>query len=153
MSSWNRLVSRAVGGLTEVGFSTDEQFLLVVSWQGRGLIDTRSGERVARDSELPQAASTWLRKNDRIVLGIGPLDGMAIRCVGLWGGTLPTRSGAVVLETSQSGDEILLRDEHSGTNHPLQRPMTEIRAAGFSPSGDVLVIATSSDVELFRRAR
>lgn len=153
MSLWKRLISRAVGGLTEVGFSADEQFLLVVSWQGRGLIDTRSGATVARDSELPQAASTWLRKNDRVVLGIGPLDGTPITCVGLWGGTLPTRNGTDVVETSQSGNEILLRDEHSGTNQSLQRPMTEIRAAGFSPSGEVLVVATSSDIELFRRAR
>ena len=31
MGSWNRVTSRAVGGLTEVGFSADEQLLLVVS--------------------------------------------------------------------------------------------------------------------------
>ncbi len=152
MGSWTRVTSRAVGGLSEVGFSPDEQFLLIVSWQGRGLIDTRSGERVARDSEAPQATSTWLRERDGIVFGIGPVDGAPIKCVGLWGGTLPARGGTQVVEKSPSGNEVLLRDEPSGTSHVLQRPLTEVRAAGFSASGDILVIATSSDVEIFRRA-
>jgi len=152
MGSWNRVTSRAVGGLTEVGFSADEQFLLVVSWQGRGVIDTRSGAKVARDSEVPQAKSAWLREEDRVVIGIGPVDGAPIPCVGLWGGTLAARSGTEVVEMSPSGDEVLLRDEPSGTNRVLQRPLTEVRAAGFSPSGAILLIATSSDVEIFRRA-
>ena len=83
--AWSRVAVRAVGGLTEIGFSTDEQFLLVVSWQGRGLIDTRSGEKVARSSEEPRAASPWRSEKGHVVLGIGPLDGVPIPCVGLWG--------------------------------------------------------------------
>lgn len=152
IGSWNRVTFRAVGGLTEVGFSADEQFLLVVSWQGRGLIDTRSGEMVARDSEIPQATSTWLRRADRIVIGIGPVNGVPIKSVGLWGGSLPARCGTEVVEMNPSGEEVLLRDESSGMNQILQRTLTEVRAAGFSPSGDILVIATSADVEIFRRA-
>src|SRR5262245_19638090 len=120
MASWNRVTARAVGGLTEVGFSTDEQFLLVVSGRGRGVIDTQSGERVARDPEEPQAKSTWLSEEDGIVFGIGPVDGVPIRCVGLWGGTLSARSGTEAVETSRSGDQVLLRDELSGSTQVLQ---------------------------------
>lgn len=152
IGSWTRVTLQAVGGLTEVGFSADEHFLLVVSQQGRGLIDTRSGERVARSAEAPNATSSWLREQDRIVLGIGPLAGTPIRCVGLWGGALSTRGGDQVVETTPSGDEIVLRDEATGARTTLQRPMTEVRAVGFSPSGNILVIATSSEVELFGRA-
>jgi hypothetical protein len=152
IGAWKRVTLRAVGGLTEVGFSPDERFVLVVSWQGRGLLDTQTGEKVARDSEAPQADSRWLREEDGMVLGIGPLAEIPIRCVGLWGGELPTRSGDAVVEVSSTGDEVRLRDERSGVSRLLQRPITEVHAAGFSPSGAVLVVATSSDIEILRRA-
>jgi dipeptidyl aminopeptidase/acylaminoacyl peptidase len=152
MGAWKRVTIRGIGGLTEVGFSPDERFVLIVSWQGRGLLDTQTGEIVARDSEAPQADSRWLREEDGMVLGIGPLAEIPIRCVGLWGGELPTRSGDAVVEVSSTGDEVRLRDERSGVNRLLQRPVTEVRAAGFSPSGEVLVVATSGDIEILRRA-
>lgn len=147
---WRTVAIRTVGGLTEVGFSADERFLLVLSWQGRGVIDTRTGEWVAREMEQPHTGSAWLNEGDGTVLGIGPIDGVPVRCVGLWGGTLSSDSNGVVLQVRPS--EVRLGDAFSGAIQILQTPITEVRAAGFSPSGDILVIATSGDVEILRRA-
>jgi hypothetical protein len=73
IDKWKRVAIQAVGGLTEVGLSADEHFLLVVSWQGRGIVDTRTGEIVARDLEEPRAESSWLKEQEKIVVGIGPI--------------------------------------------------------------------------------
>jgi hypothetical protein len=47
-STWTKVTYLAVGGLTEVGFA-DGRLLLVVSRQGRGVVDLASGELLARD--------------------------------------------------------------------------------------------------------
>ena len=48
-SSWEIRAEVAVGGLTAVGFVPGSSLVLVVSHQGRGVVDFISGERVARD--------------------------------------------------------------------------------------------------------
>ena len=53
----------------------------MVSW-------TLARELVARDAEAPRAESAWLNEQEGAVLGIGPVHGAPIRCVGLWGGRL-----------------------------------------------------------------
>ena len=47
-STWRKVTYLAVGGLTEVGFA-GSTLLLVVSHQGRGVVDVASGEMLARD--------------------------------------------------------------------------------------------------------
>jgi hypothetical protein len=44
-STWRKVTYLAVGGLTEVGFA-DGRLLLVVSHQGRGVVDLASGEPI-----------------------------------------------------------------------------------------------------------
>src|SRR5215813_5292756 len=83
---WKRLVVQAVGGLTEVGFGEDSDFLLIVSSQGRGVVDCRTGERVARDRTEPD--DSWYDERRLLATGIGPLEGKAIRLAGLHGGGL-----------------------------------------------------------------
>jgi len=80
LGAWSRVTVRAVGGLTEIGFSADEQLLLLVSWQRRGLIDTRSGQKVATNSQEPSAASTWRREQDLTVLESAHLTVTAAAC-------------------------------------------------------------------------
>jgi hypothetical protein len=115
-----------VGGLTSVGLSADGVHLLVVSWQGRGVLDLRSGERVARDAALD------FEPDGTIVVGIGPLVGEQVRVAGLWGGELP--------RATPDG----WRVEMQGGNRP---------ACEFSHDGAVLVYATTSDVTLYWRDR
>jgi hypothetical protein len=40
--------AKTVGELTEVGFSADESYLLLVSHAGRGIVETMRGSTVAR---------------------------------------------------------------------------------------------------------
>ena len=46
---WRTVGTVAVGGLRSVGFDRQSDLLLVVSIQGRGIIDCLSGAKVARD--------------------------------------------------------------------------------------------------------
>ena len=70
----------AIGGLTDVGFSSDGRFLIVIGHQGRGVYDCVTGERVARDrmddwSFFEEATGT--------AAGIGPLAGQSVEVAGL----------------------------------------------------------------------
>jgi hypothetical protein len=60
-----------VGGVVALGFDPAESFLLVVSHSGRGVYETTSWSRVARDSAL-----AYPENNQAI--GIGPIAGMPI---------------------------------------------------------------------------
>ena len=46
---WEKVTSAAVGGLTDLGFSKSNPYLLIISSQGRGVFDCNTGEKVARD--------------------------------------------------------------------------------------------------------
>ena len=152
-TGWRHIATVPVGGLTEIGFGPGEGYLLVVSWAGRGLIDTNTGERVARDRQEPTSVSTWIDEVARTVEAIGPLSGTVVHCVGLWGGTLPERADDWRLESEASGSReyFFLIEEHTGRSWRLTWTVTEVRAYGFSNSGRIMVIATSSDVGLYGR--
>jgi hypothetical protein len=153
---WTRITDRAVGGLTEVGFAEDTDLLLVVSSQGRGVIDCRSGELVARDRTEPDDG--WYDERRLRAFGIGPLEGQLIRLTGLHGGGLPRcgRDGwwteAITLEWP---DVNLLLGGPWGWIFDEKTPFVklavarEVRAFGFSDTGESFVLATSSDVTVF----
>src|SRR5882672_9129021 len=60
-----------IGGLVAAGFDSAGEYLLAVSYSGRGVFSTATWERVARDAALayPEAG---------IAVGIGPLDGVSV---------------------------------------------------------------------------
>jgi len=159
----------AVGGLQGVGFGvhpeTGSDLLMVVSTDGFGLLDTDTGAKVARDRE-PGPRVPIPDGPDLACPGIGVLAGTRVRIAGLFGGGLhaTTDDGwtidvvapewplhRVILSAAGGRNDggpgttwwHVGNDEDSG----------ELRAAGFSPSGRTLVIATSSDVTLIVRAR
>jgi len=143
-STWQKVVYLAVGGLTEVGF-TDGSMLLVVSHQGRGVVDLASGELLARDG---QETGAWFDTASRTALGIGPLDGARIGVCGLAGGRLPDAT-ADGWQARVSGDRITV-------SAPGRRPLQvsegeEIRAFSFSPDGTTFIIATSPGLAIYRR--
>ena len=156
---WKHVATIAIGGLTAVGFDRDSELLLVVSDQGRGVIDASSGEKVARDA-------TEYYEDDRYleVGGIGPLSNVIVRVAGLAGGALPRGTSdmwSVELVAMQwpVTDVLLfppgawlygsLHGKPGGFTKVASEP--ELRAAGFSYSGRSLIIATSSDVTIFGR--
>jgi hypothetical protein len=60
-----------IGGLVAIGFDPTGRYLLVISHSGRGVFDTQTWERIARDPELayPDAGTAvW----------IGPLAGQRL---------------------------------------------------------------------------
>ena len=83
--SWRRISYVAVGGLTEVGFGRDARFLLIVSHQGRGVVDCITGARVARN---PDDGPAWFNDSAPAARGIGPLQGEWVPVAGLAGGSL-----------------------------------------------------------------
>ena len=84
-SPWRRVSTIAIGGLRAVGFDRSSEYLLVISSAGRGVIDCRTGEKVARNTEEYDEDETFLEAE-----GIGPLLKQIVRISGLMGGGLPT---------------------------------------------------------------
>ncbi len=155
----------AVGGLLGVGFhahpETGADLLLVASSRGRGLFDCATGERLARDRaddyDEPDGP-------DLSCAGIGVLAGRRVRMAGLYGGGLhhvtPDAWTIRAVAPAWPNQRVMLvhpfhepaADPDRGGWHVIydDRPC-ELRAAGFAPSGNTLVVASSCDVVLFVR--
>jgi hypothetical protein len=113
-----------VGGLMAMGLDETGQYLLTVTHSGRGVFDTRTWERVARDAQLAYPT-------EHMAEGIGPLAGKRIgvaerdeeheRIV------LQSRAGDFALIGQSDGIEVQFGSEQSAG--PYGSP-----AAG-SPSG------------------
>lgn len=159
---WRPLPPLAVGGLTGVGFGphpdSGEDLILVTSHQGRGVVNCGTGQRVARD---PDPEPAWPDDYTLTCEGIGPLAGTAIQISGLLGGglhTTTTNGWSIDIVTPEWPIESILlsnlgdpyRDE-AGTTwwHIHREEGCEIRAAGFSPTGHTLAIASSCTLTLF----
>jgi hypothetical protein len=156
---WRLVATFAVGGLRSVGFDRESENLLVVSSQGRGVIDCLTGEKVAQDYEEFYENETSLEAQ-----GIGILSDHTIRMSGLFGGGLPciTEDGwQIECVTLKWPEQMLILLQPSShlyggvTGHP--DTMTKIfedsciRAYGFSYTGRSFIIATTSDVTVFVR--
>lgn len=155
-----------VGGLQGVGFGAHPQtgvdLLMVVSMDGFGLIDATTGAKIARDRH-PDPDDASPSGPDLACPGIGVLAGTRVRIAGLFGGGLhaTTDDGWTVdvVAPEWPNHRILLSADGGaykgppGTSwwHVFHADYSELRAAGFSPSGRTLVIATSSDVTLIVR--
>jgi hypothetical protein len=144
-SVWKKIAYVAVGGLTEVGFVPGCSLLMVVSHQGRGIVDLVSGQRVARDR---QETGSRLDAARPAVLGIGPVDGQWIEVAGLAGGRLPaaTADGWQVRRTAQG----VSLSGPAGETVAVQEA-EEIRAFGFSPDGQAFIVASSPGLAVFQR--
>jgi hypothetical protein len=156
---WKLVATFAVSGLRSVGFDRESEHLLVISSQGRGVIDCLRGEKIARDYEEFYENETSLEAQ-----GIGILSDRTIRMSGLFGGGLPiiTEDGwQLECVTLKWPDQMLIL---LPPNSYLYRSvaghfdiMTKIfedsciRAYGFSYTGRSFVIATTSDVTVFVR--
>jgi hypothetical protein len=156
-----------VGGLQGVGFGvhpdTGDDLLMVVSMDGFGLIDTRTGATIARDRQ-PDPEVATPEGPDLACPGIGVLAGTRVRIAGLFGGGLhaTTDDGwtVAVVAPEWPGQRVILSADGGADDGLPGRTWWhvfnderhgELRAAGFSPSGRTMVVATASDVTLFCR--
>ncbi|MGW6535163.1 hypothetical protein ACWGBV_05440 [Streptomyces sp. NPDC055051] len=155
----------AVGGLTGIGFGVDpatgHDLVMVVSSQGYGVFDAVTGERIARDRDpeddgpdgTPDLSCPW----------IGPLAGQRVRVAGLHGGGLHGSGGGWCVDVeapdwphhrillSSNGGNWYRTPHTEGWWHVLHSTWSTLRAAGFSPTGRTLAVATSSDLTLWTR--
>lgn len=149
--SWLRVALHPIGGLTEVGVTDDESHLLVVSHSGRGVIDLRTGVRVARDDDIPLYGSSWINDNEKLVRGIGPIEDAWVNVVGLWGGQLAgvnENGWSVQLEPHKLFELAYIKDARQ-RRWLVDKAITKVAAFGFSGSGRLLILATSSDVAIY----
>ncbi|MEX1653406.1 hypothetical protein ABZ960_09540 [Streptomyces pseudovenezuelae] len=159
----------AVGGLLGIGFATHpdsgHDLVMVVSTDGHGLFDAVTGEKVARDRDPDPESGTPDAAPDLTCPGLGPIAGRRVHIAGLFGGGLhaTTADGwhVEVVSPAWPHHRVLLsrgsgmphRDPHGERWwHVFHSHGSEHRAAGFSPSGRTLAVATSSDVTLWTRA-
>ncbi|MBC7268542.1 MAG: hypothetical protein H5T76_07420 [Streptomyces sp.] len=155
----------AVGGLVGVGFAVHpeggQDIAMVVSSSGHGLFDAVTGERIAREYDPEDA---YPEGDDLSCPGLGPVTGVPVRVAGLYGGGLHTTAPGGwtvdVVSPDWPRHRVLLSvgggGPYSGAPgeswwHVRHVDVTELRAAGFSPSGRTLVVATSAGVTFWTR--
>ncbi|MEU4129677.1 hypothetical protein [Streptomyces wuyuanensis] len=157
----------AIGGLLGIGFAvnpdTGQDLVMVVSSAGHGLFDAVTGEKIARDRDPDPATSTPDAHPDLTCPGLGPLAKTPVRIAGLFGGGLhsTTSDGWTldIVSPEWPHDRVILSADggaHKGPAggtwwHVFHSDYSELRAAGFSPSGLTLAVATSSDITLWTR--
>ncbi|MER7678295.1 hypothetical protein [Streptomyces sp. NPDC096934] len=157
-----------VGGLLGIGFATDpstgRDLVMAVSHDGHGLFDAVTGEKIARDRDPAPEDSTPDAVADLSCPGLGPLTGTRVRIAGLFGGGLHTTTedgwSLEVVTPAWPDERILLSVDgglpHAGPHgekwwHLFHSNRSTFRAAGFSPSGRTIAVATSSDLSLWTR--
>ncbi len=89
-------------------------------------------------------------------VGIGPLDGQAVKVAGLFGGGLPltTRDGWLLEAQARAWPTHSVFLTAPGSREPVcvgEDGVCELRACGFSETGRTFVIATSCELMMFAR--
>ncbi|MFI6522272.1 hypothetical protein ACIBF1_42465 [Spirillospora sp. NPDC050679] len=156
-----------IGGLLGIGFAPHpadgRDLVMVVSADGHGLFDALTGEKIARDRDPDPETSTPDASPDLTCPGLGPIAGTPVRIAGLFGGGLHTTTSdgwALDVVAPDWPDHRVLLSADGGANsgppghrwwHVFHAYYSELRAAGFSPSGWTLAVATSSDLTLWTR--
>ncbi|MFD4631523.1 hypothetical protein ACFVYR_25845 [Streptomyces sp. NPDC058284] len=158
----------AVGGLLGIGFASDpgtgHDLVMVVSSDGHGLFDAVTGEKIARDRDPAPEVGTPDGTADLTCPGLGPVAGRRVHIAGLHGGGLHTTTAdgwtLEVVAPDWPHHRVLLSGDggmpHRGPHgerwwHVFHSRYSELRTVGFSPSGQTLAVATSSDLTLWTR--
>ncbi|OIJ63857.1 hypothetical protein [Streptomyces mangrovisoli] len=149
---------------TGTGTGTGHDLVMVVSSDGHGLFDAVTGEKIARDRDPDPQHSTPDAVPDLSCPGLGPITGSRVRIAGLFGGGLHTTTAdgwtLEVVTPAWPNERILLSTDgglpHAGPHgeqwwHIFHANRSTFRAAGFSPSGRTIAVATSSDLSLWTR--
>lgn len=156
---WELKTVISVGGLCSVGFDRGTENLLILSHQGRGVVDCFTGKKTARDYE------DYYQNKYLEAEGIGCLKGKLINMAGLLGGGLPIITEddwCLESVTIYFPEEMILLIEPGSDLYGMtcNRPdnltkigqQAAIRAYGFSHTGQSLIVATSSDVTIYNRS-
>ncbi|MFE5185769.1 hypothetical protein [Streptomyces sp. NPDC056628] len=157
-----------VGGLVGIGFASHpddgRDLVMAVSHTGHGLFDAVTGERIARDHDPDPEDALPDEVSDLSCPGLGPIAGRRVRIAGLFGGgsRTTTEDGWTlqVAVPARPNERVLLSREGGSPSvgphgerwwHIYHADFSELRTAGFSPSGQTVAVATSSDLALWTR--
>ena len=160
-NGWTKTVF-AIGGLSEIGFSKQNpNLLLVISSQGRGVIDCQNSKLIERDNDTNW---DWIDSYEMTSQGIGILSNEKILVSGLHGGGLPimNKSGERLLYMATEWPiidiifepnfkSIYKKDEAKECFRIFHD--FELRTYGFSYDGETFVIATSSEINIYRKKK
>lgn len=162
---WTHKNTFAIGGLENIGYAPNEDFLIVLSSQGQGIFDCKTGEKIARQYD----DQNWRDKFDEVtnsIIGFDLLANIQIKTCGLYGGDN--------LPKATKDNWTLIASEHEPDDKPFEKYLVrriylispdkkeklfidrdgpcELRAFGFSDTGDTFVLALSCDLIIYSRA-
>ena len=156
---WRKTVF-AIGGLSEIGFSKQySNLLLVISSQGRGVINCESSELLDRDYDTN---FDWIDSYELTAKGIGILSNEKVIVSGLHGGGLPLMNkngdSLIFMATEWPIIDIIFEPNFKSIYKEDQVKECfeifhdyELRTYGFSYDGKTFVIATSSEINIYRK--
>lgn len=156
---WRKTVF-AIGGLTEIGFSKqDPNLLLVISSEGRGLIDCKSSQLIEREDDTNW---DWINPYELTAQGIGVLSNEKIQVSGLHGGGLPLMNkngnSLLYMATEWPIVDIIFEPNFKSIYKENEAKECfsifhdyELRAYGFAYDGQTFVIATSREINIYRK--
>jgi hypothetical protein len=169
---WQPVLDRRtpIGGLLGIGFAVHpgsrHDVVMVVSSGGHGLFDAVTGERIARGRDPDPETGTPDAHPNLTCPGLGPIAGVpGVHCRALRRGPAQHHAGRPdgwtldVVSPEWPHDRVILSADggsHKGPAggtwwHVFHSEYSKLRAAGFSPSGRTLAVATSSDLTFWTR--
>ncbi len=158
---WRYLTFVHLGGVYEVGYGASSDLLLIVTANGRGVVDCITGERLVRDHT--NISEDWYDPIGLVADGIGPLVDQRIRLAGIHGGgllwTSPDWWSLELVAPDWPLSFILLNGPEFKDGHHVPDTVKvaprhgddEIIAFGFSPIGRSFVVVMSHGMEIFVR--
>ncbi len=163
-ATWEKIDWFAVGGLREIGFYKNTNFLMVMS-NSRGIFDCYEGKRVAREYS-DYYFDKW-NSDTGIIEGFDLLEGEEVLCGGF-------EHPNVLKQKTSDGWEFNIRKEQK-VNYKNEFSECEVmyltnansneeielavffygidRAYGFSNNDNCLVVSTSSDILMCKRIK
>ena len=163
---WTHKNTFAIGGLHEVGYAPKKDHLIVLSSQGQGIFDCVRGEKIAR---LYNDLDWWDDFNDttKSIAGFDVLANVEIRTSGLDSSdNMPkkTADGWKLIITEPQPDEkpyekylvrkiYLVSPDNKENIYITKDGACELRAFGFSETGNSLIVALSCDLVIWTRTQ
>lgn len=162
---WTHKNSFAIGGLENVGFAPDKDYLIVLSSQGQGIFDCKTGEKIARQYDKDDDWWDKFNEETNSVLGFDILNNIEIPTYGLYGDdNLPKRTedGWELICTAPEPDDkpferysvqkiYLISPNKKDKIYITKDGPCEHRAFGFSNSGKALIVASSCELVIYSR--
>jgi hypothetical protein len=162
---WTHKNTFAIGGLENVGYAPQQDVLIVLSTQGQGIFDCRLGERLAREYDN---ANWWYQFNQTThsIVGFDILEHIEIRTCGVYGDDHLAKSSSdgwsLVISEPEPDDipfekylvrRVFLVSPDKDTQLLVGKDgACELRAFGFSDTGNTFVIALSCELVIYSRS-